>query len=275
MAITHLSLVFAKVNQKFVRYLTARGVNRVCDLFHRSFFSYFLQSLAFVLTQFAQVKKNVRLIWGFLFLVHFHFIHIQRSSDPIPALYLQRAKDWTPPSAGWQTALEQCQSQVIASRTWLCDCLEDSALGKTTPEPWRQRLPTHVWALGCPQQGHQPGPSGPSSPAHAWGTAWPRVPQCKYGWGRSAQWPSWECFGSVPRDQLRGRGMSGGPFSRAKAGEGTRLACLMHFPGPPTAPGGAAQQLWHGLQWTRVVGLAKRQEGNEHLAVSSFYGKRH
>ena len=61
MAITHLSLVFAKVNQKFVRYLTAHGVDWVCNLFHRSSFSYFLQSLAFVLTQFAQVKKKVRL----------------------------------------------------------------------------------------------------------------------------------------------------------------------------------------------------------------------
>lgn len=52
MAITHLSLVFAKANQKFVRYLTAYGENWVCDLLYRSLFSYFLQSFALLLLLF-------------------------------------------------------------------------------------------------------------------------------------------------------------------------------------------------------------------------------
>lgn len=69
MAITPLSLVFAKVNQKFVRYLTAHGVNRVCDSFHRSLFSCILQPPAFVLTLLAQVKKNVRLTGAGVFIL--------------------------------------------------------------------------------------------------------------------------------------------------------------------------------------------------------------
>lgn len=62
MAITPLSLVLPKVNQKFVRYLTAHGVNWVCDLFHRSLVSYCLKSPAFGLTQF--VQEGSRLAWG-------------------------------------------------------------------------------------------------------------------------------------------------------------------------------------------------------------------
>lgn len=62
MAITLLSLVLPKVNQKFVRYLTAHGANWVWDLFHRSLVSYFLKLSAFGLTQF--VPEGSRLAWA-------------------------------------------------------------------------------------------------------------------------------------------------------------------------------------------------------------------
>lgn len=65
MAITPLSLVLPKVNQKFVRYLTVHGANWVCDLFHRSLVSYFLKSTAFGLTQF--VQEGSRLAWVMYF----------------------------------------------------------------------------------------------------------------------------------------------------------------------------------------------------------------
>lgn len=52
MAIIHLSLVFAKANQKFVRYLTAYETNWACDFSAISYTRLLL---------FAQVHKNVRL----------------------------------------------------------------------------------------------------------------------------------------------------------------------------------------------------------------------
>lgn len=52
MAIIHLSLVFAKANQKFVRYLTAYETNWACDFSTISYTRLLL---------FAQVHKNARL----------------------------------------------------------------------------------------------------------------------------------------------------------------------------------------------------------------------
>lgn len=132
MAITPLSLVFAKVNQKFVRYLTACGANRVCDLFHRSLFSYFLQSLAFVLTQFAQVKKNVRLIGTGRFIfgpfirsVPFHLYSEQLRPNSCAVL----AESW-----GLNTSQRRLASHTGAAPE-PGEHLKDSALDKTTPEP--------------------------------------------------------------------------------------------------------------------------------------------
>lgn len=101
MAITPLSLVLPKVNQKFVRYLTAHGANWVCDLFHRSLVSYFLQSSAFGLTQ--SVQEGSRLAWVR------HFPGIQLHQDTA----LAQGKVDKGGRIGQKTGGEQASSAVL------------------------------------------------------------------------------------------------------------------------------------------------------------------
>lgn len=123
MAITPLSLVFPKVNQKFVRYLTAHGENWVWDLFHRSLVSYFLKSPAFDLTQFVQVKENVRLtgigLFTFGLFIQCLISLISRADQTRVQLWACRlGVKHLPRQAGRQSTLQQCQCRNLRTQLW-------------------------------------------------------------------------------------------------------------------------------------------------------------
>lgn len=175
-----------------------------------------------------------------------------------------RAGDRTPPGAGWQTAPEPHQSQENAART---------GLGTEQPPSLKDRGCRDVWALGHPPQGHQPGCPGPPSPTHGQGAAWPPVPPCKHSWGRSAEVVLLGALWKHPKGSVSSEAEERlvDQSSPDRSPERSHQAGLADaLPRPSNMLGGAAHQLWHRLRWTRVVGLAKRQEGNKHPSVCSF-----
>lgn len=166
MAITPLSLVFPKVNQRFVRYLTAHGENRVWDLFHRSLVSYFLKSPAFGLTQFVQVKENVRLtgIGPFTFGLFIQCLIslIFRADQTWVLLWACRFGVKHLPGQAVRQAMHPSAVPVPEP--------QDSALDKTTPKPsgtsWQHRLGRGFAA------GHKPGPLGLPIPPYPTKVIW-------------------------------------------------------------------------------------------------------